>query len=86
LNYNIKTINIEDKEYPESLRAMHKPPRKLYAIGNVDLLKSNCIAVVGSRNCTDYGYRMAAKFARELAELGVTIVSGFAIRYRHSST
>ena len=86
MNYNIQIINIEDKEYPETLRAIHKPPRKLYTIGNVDLLKADCAAVVGSRHCSDYGNKIAAKFARELAEAGVTVVSGLAVRHRCCGT
>ncbi|MCL2342207.1 MAG: DNA-protecting protein DprA [Firmicutes bacterium] len=81
-----KTINIEDAEYPDSLRAIHKPPRKLYGIGDVSLLKSNCVAVVGSRHCTDYGYKTAEIFAGSLSGKGVTVVSGLAIRNRYSGT
>ena len=86
MNYNIKTVNIEDQEYPECLRAIHKPPRKLYAIGDVSLLKANCVAVVGSRHCSNYGYRMAVKFAKELSEKRVTVISGLAVRNRRGST
>jgi len=86
MNYNIHTINIEDKEYPEILKRIKKPPQKLYAIGDISLLKSNCIAIVGTRCCSEYGYKMATKFAKELANIGITVVSGLAIRNRYSST
>ena len=86
MNDNIKIISIYDKEYPDSLRAIHKPPKTLYAIGNVALLKSNCIAIVGSRHCTNYGEKMATIFSKGLSERGVTIVSGMALRYRYSCT
>jgi len=82
MNYGVKIINIKDKEYSEPLRNIAKPPQKLYTIGNIELLKSNCIAVVGTRHCSDYGYRMAREFAKNLSRFGVTVVSGLAIRDR----
>jgi len=86
MNDNIKTIYIEDKEYPEKLRAIHKLPKTLYTIGDVSLLKADCVAIVGSRHCTDYGKRMAEVFAKGLSERGVTVVSGLALRNRFSCT
>ena len=80
MNYDIKTINKEDEKYPESLRAISKPPKTLYAIGNIELLKSESIAIVGSRDCSEYGLEMAKKFSWELANKGITIVSGMALR------
>lgn len=82
MNYNMKIIDIKDNEYPELLRKIPNPPQKLYTIGNINLLKSNCIAVVGTRHCSDYGYRTAAQFAKSLAEIGITVVSGLAVRNR----
>ena len=86
MNYNMKIISIKDNEYPDLLRKIPKPPQKLYTIGNVDLLKSNCIAVVGTRRCSDYGYRIATEFAKKFAGIKVTVVSGLAIRDRYRST
>jgi len=69
-------ITIEDKEYPESLKQIKNPPKQLYLKGNVKLLKTPGIAIVGARNCTQYGEKMAKKFAKELAEFGITIING----------
>ena len=82
-------ITIEDKEYPESLKQIKNLPRQLYLKGNVKLLKTPGIAIVGARNCTQYGEKMAKKFAKELAEFGITIISGMALgidSYAHIST
>jgi DNA processing protein len=81
----LEKLTLENKNYPELLRKIKKPPEQLYALGDVTLLKSNCIAVVGSRHCSEYGNKMAAKFAKSLSESGITIVSGLAIRNRRSS-
>lgn len=69
----------EDENYPKLLREIKQPPNQIYAIGDVSLLNTKCIAIVGSRNCTEYGQRMTYKFGKELCEYGFTIVSGLAI-------
>jgi len=74
----IKEINFEDENYPNSLRTIDNPPKKLYVLGDETILNNQCLAIVGSRNCTEYGAEMAQKFAKELALSGVTIVSGMA--------
>lgn len=73
-----KIIKIEDEGYPDSLRNISWPPEQLYVLGNEKLLNEKCIAVVGSRNCTDNGKKVAEEFARVLSKAGLTIVSGMA--------
>lgn len=75
---NMGVISQEDEAFPESLRQLHEPPSVLYFKGNLDLLKSDCIAVVGSRICTRYGAEQAKKFAGTLCRAGFTVVSGLA--------
>lgn len=70
----------------EILNRIRRPPKKLYYEGNIDLLKSNCIAIVGSRKCSEYGKKIAEKISYKLAENGLTIVSGLAIRNRYTCT
>jgi len=50
----------------------------LYLEGNIELLNTYGIAVIGSRDNTKYGEKMAKKFARELSLKGLTIISGMA--------
>jgi len=61
----IKEINFEDENYPNSLRTIDNPPKKLYVLGDETILNNQCLAIVGSRNCTEYGAEMAQKFANE---------------------
>ena len=75
----IITIDIESKEYPSQLRKIFNPPKKLYAMGNIDLLNKPGIAIVGSRKMTDYGRRNCEHFASELAKRNIPIISGMAI-------
>jgi len=84
MDYKIETIRINDENFPKKLKAIKKPPEKLYAIGNLDLLNANCITVVGSRKCSEYGVKMTEKFSRELSAKGITVVSGLALRDRYN--
>jgi len=73
----IKEINLEDKNYPQLLKKIKNPPKKLYFLGEI-FPKENCFAIVGTRRCSNYGKEVAYKIASELIEAGLTIVSGFA--------
>lgn len=73
-----RILQIGDKEYPESLKKIYNPPKKLYCIGNIELLNTRIIAMIGSRECSTYGKQMAIKLAKELVENKYTIVSGLA--------
>lgn len=74
----INIITINDKKYPPKLKTIKNPPIKLYTIGNVELLNENSISIIGSRNCSKKGEELAEKFAFELANQGLAIVSGMA--------
>lgn len=73
-----KILELEDEEYPENLRKIQSPPKKLYCLGNIELLKSPCAAVVGSRKFSDYGKWVAQNIGKKLSQNGVTVVSGMA--------
>lgn len=75
----METLYIENKNYPNQLKKITNPPKKLYVEGNINNLNSNCISVVGSRCCTEYGKKWCEKFVEELIKYDVTIVSGLAI-------
>ena len=75
----IKVIRKGDKEYPESLLKIKNPPKQLYVLGDETLLKKQSIAIVGSRDCTEYGHKQAVRFAKELSRENICIVSGMAI-------
>ncbi|MDY0389689.1 MAG: DNA-processing protein DprA [Desulfobulbus oligotrophicus] len=65
-------------QYPAALYAFPDRPVLLYCRGNIDVLQQRSVAVVGSRNATDYGRRVAMKLAGDLASAGLTVVSGAA--------
>lgn len=47
--------------------------------GNIELLQSPSIAIVGSRDASEYGKKFAAQFASSIARSNITIVSGMAV-------
>ena len=74
----IKIIKIEDKEYPEQLKKIKKPPDKLYVKGDISKLKEYGIAIIGTRYCTMYGRRMCKNFTNNLVGYDLNIISGLA--------
>jgi len=64
--------------FPPALRALHDHPIVLYRRGSWLETDALAVGIVGSRECTDYGRRQAARFAQGLAGLRVTVVSGLA--------
>lgn len=66
-------------KYPQTLREISSPPILLFGIGNVDRLHSPQLAVVGSRNPTEAGKKLAYDFAKNLTELGCGVTSGLAL-------
>jgi DNA processing protein len=71
-------VRQESDQFPELLRQIPNPPLLLYVDGDPDLLQLPALAIVGSRNPTSGGERNAFEFARHLAGIGFTIVSGLA--------
>src|SRR6476659_8877882 len=70
---------LDDGIYPASLREIYDPPIVLYVKGAwSECLDRPCVGVVGSRKCSTYGQNSALMLSRDLAQRGVTIVSGFA--------
>ena len=68
----------EDEEYPARLLHIYDPPPVLWVRGNVKLLNSAGIAVVGTRQPSPYGAGMAEVLSRDLARRGMTVMSGMA--------
>ncbi len=64
--------------YPNTLNDLNDRPPFLWAMGNPELLKKPMIAIVGARNASSLGTRMARKLAAELGEAGYVVVSGMA--------
>jgi DNA processing protein len=78
-NNEISVITIFDKEYPRALKEIYQPPWVLYAKGDISLLeKEPMLAVVGSRQATQYGKNAIRLIFPELIDHNLVIVSGLA--------
>lgn len=66
-------------EYPVNLKHIYDAPPVLYSLGELVEQDSLAIAMVGSRKASEYGLRTAERLAGELAECGLTVVSGMAL-------
>jgi DNA processing protein len=65
-------------DYPALLADIPDPPPILWAIGNTDLLARPGVGLVGARNASSLGTRMARKLATDLGEAGMVVISGLA--------
>jgi DNA processing protein len=64
--------------YPAALAALDAPPPLLYVKGRPELLNRAVIAIVGSRQCSAAGSKLARHFAHELARANYVVASGLA--------
>lgn len=76
---NHHIITIQDPNYPALLKEIADSPLVLYAIGNPELLRSVQISIVGSRNPSTSGRRLAEDFSAGLTQFGFTVTSGLAL-------
>ena len=70
---------VEDAAYPASLKEISDPPPVLFVKGRLDLLQQPQMAMVGSRNPSAVGIKIANEFAQALAQAGFVITSGMAL-------
>ncbi len=75
---NIRALFYLDKDYPLRLKQCNDCPVVLYYKGNADLNAERIVAMVGTRNATDYGKKMCDTIVDGLKDSGVLIVSGLA--------
>jgi DNA processing protein len=74
-----RIVRATDADYPEPLRHLAHPPSRLWALGRWELVGATpIVAIVGTRDATRYGERMAGELARALARGGACVVSGMA--------
>lgn len=74
----IQEINLGELNYPYLLSQIYDPPKRLYVIGNIEILREKCIAIVGSRLASNYGKKVAKDLAYNLSKNNIITVSGLA--------
>lgn len=73
---NIQDITYKSKGFPELLRDISSPPKKLYCLGKMPDLPM--VAIVGTRKPSSYGKQITYRLAYDLASAGICLVSGLA--------
>jgi len=74
----VKPVSYYDGEYPPLLKEIGLSPLILYCMGDVSLLQTRCVGVVGTRDPSRYGLEVTEQFSGTLAKCDLTIVSGLA--------
>ena len=78
-NNGISFITVKDERFSERLAQREVcPPTVLFYKGDISLLDTSCVAMVGTRTCSRYGTECAERIAAELSEYSITVVSGMA--------
>ncbi len=75
---NILVLTPFSEGYPKKLLELEFPPQTIFCLGDISLLNSDCIGVVGTRTPTSYGKLVTEKFCKGLSQNNFTIVSGLA--------
>ncbi len=73
-----RVITYWDNEYPAELKNIYDPPAILYLLGTLSDRDVDAIAIVGTRSPSIYGKAIAEKITGELADTGITVISGLA--------
>ncbi len=73
-----RLIALPEPDYPPALRHIHDAPPLLSVLGGAEVMTHPAVGIVGSRNASAAGAKMAAILARGLGEHGYTVVSGLA--------
>jgi DNA processing protein len=76
--YSVSFVIKNDKSYPKNLAEIDTAPLVLYVKGILKQRDVNSVAIVGSRRMTSYGKEVAERFATQLCNWGVSIISGLA--------
>ncbi|MNS32677.1 hypothetical protein D3C72_647700 [compost metagenome] len=74
---SVQVLTWVDERYPAPLRGIPDPPPVLYVMGDLPDW-SRAVAMVGMRDASPYGLRVARQLAKELAAMGAVVVSGVA--------
>jgi DNA processing protein len=76
--HNCHLLAINDSTYPMLLKEIADPPPLLYVRGELGQPDAPSITIVGTRSPTNYGKTISRQLSQQLAESGITVISGFA--------
>ncbi|MBQ2900561.1 MAG: DNA-protecting protein DprA [Agathobacter sp.] len=77
---NILTCASTDAKFPKKLNMIADPPERIYYKGDIEIInRSKCVAIVGSRNCSQEGLKLAYQTAEIAVNKGFVVVNGLAL-------
>ena len=79
ISEGIGFVTVHDKEYPSRLRSISNMPYALYYLGELPKDNIPSVAIIGARNCSEYGRYVAESFGESLALAGINGISGMAL-------
>lgn len=75
---NIQFVHIKKDTYPLKLKELYDAPACLYVRGELPSSKRASVAIIGARNCTEYGRNVAFMLGEHFAHMGIQVISGMA--------
>ena len=79
MNIKINKVDRDDKNFPEKLKKISLPPKRLYYVGKLPNSDKKTVAIVGARNASEYGLTLAKTISKILVSNGVQVISGLAL-------
>jgi DNA processing protein len=76
--FGANVVMVGEVAYPKPLAALDAPPPVLFVKGEISLLQRPTIGVVGARQCSAAGAKLARQFAFEIGRAGYVVASGLA--------
>lgn len=73
---NVEFISFNNADYPYILKNIKEPPYGLFLKGNRSLLRGRKVAIIGSRNCSNYASEVTKLLTKDLISYNITILSG----------
>ncbi len=78
LKQNILFFTKEEEQFPKKLKEIPDPPQAIFVKGKVPSSDILSVAVVGARECSNYGSYIGSELGRRLALAGFQVISGMA--------
>lgn len=74
----IRMVERGERDYPARLLEIPDPPERLYVLGKLPEEKVPSVAIIGARECSEYGNYVAARLGKCMGRNGIQVVSGMA--------
>ncbi|MDR1754067.1 MAG: DNA-processing protein DprA [Eubacterium sp.] len=78
--YGYRIVTFDDESYPGQLKNIYNPPLCIFVRGDIKSLSEKlCIAVIGTREPSEYSYKVVEDICAGLSRSGILVISGMAV-------